>query len=350
MNRLVRIGLIAAAPSLLGGCVAAALGPAAALGMIGGREVLSGDRTPDQVVGARPEVRPLVAVLPKIAPSETASTAPPPNFQYLYGSGESAASSVQAYAGLKTYLRARSDERQSGFAVASVMLSAGSTIDSPDFEACGQKPLGVVLDIDETSVLNIGYEADEVARRSGYDEQRWLRWEQSGTWEQADAVPGAVDAVHEARKLGIAVIFNSNRSVVHADATARLLEGLGFGGSVLNDTLWLRDGDSGKDERRRRIAERYCVIALVGDQLADFSDLFNDPALSTQGRRAKAMLPHYAGLWGNGWFILPNPVYGTALRGSYDEVFPPGRRWADPTPSADAPHIDGPTIPAIAEE
>jgi len=36
------------------------------------------------------------------------------------------------------------------------------------------------------------------------------------------------------------------------------------------------------------------------------------------------------GLWGKGWFVLPNPLYGTALKGGVDEVFPADKRWTDP--------------------
>jgi hypothetical protein len=34
-------------------------------------------------------------------------------------------------------------------------------------------------------------------------------------------------------------------------------------------------------------------------------------------------------MWGNGWFVLPNPVYGTGLKGGFDEVFSADRRWVD---------------------
>jgi hypothetical protein len=33
---------------------------------------------------------------------------------------------------------------------------------------------------------------------------------------------------------------------------------------------------------------------------------------------------------GRVWFVLPNPVYGTAIKGNFDEVFPADKRWADP--------------------
>ena len=64
----------------------------------------------------------------------------------------------------------------------------------------------------------------------------------------------------------------------------------------------------------------------AGDQLGDFSDLFNAP-MSVVARRQLAIHSSAAGLWGKGWFVLPNPVYGTALRGGPDDVFPADKRW-----------------------
>ena len=47
-------------------------------------------------------------------------------------------------------------------------------------------------------------------------------------------------------------------------------------------------------------------------------------------RRAAVLLPAIGALWGNGWYILPNPVYGTAIGGTFDQVFPPATHWQDP--------------------
>ena len=58
------------------------------------------------------------------------------------------------------------------------------------------------------------------------------------------------------------------------------------------------------------IAARYCVIAMGGDQLGDFSDLFNT-IKSPAERRAATLDGPIAALWGQGWFVLPNPVYGS---------------------------------------
>ena len=71
------------------------------------------------------------------------------------------------------------------------------------------------------------------------------------------------------------------------------------------------------------------VIAMGGDQLGDFSDLFN-AGQAVSARRGATMTLPIAGMWGNGWFVMLNPVYGSGLKGGFDDVFPMDKRWAPP--------------------
>lgn len=275
-----------------------------------------------------------------IAPATAEAPPVPPTMQWLYGSGESAASSIQAYHALRDYVIAAARARPRD----SVVLAEGSSLDHPDFVPCGDRPLAVVLDADETAILNYGFEGDQVLRGGAYDQQRWNRWEQTGQGK-VRPVPGVLDALEVARQAGVTVVINSNRLAANADATAATLKQAGLGSFTHLDTLWL-SGDagtgSGKDARRWAISAKYCVVAMVGDQLGDFSDLFNAPALGLKQRRAALGTRDFEVMWGQGWFILPNPVYGTALKGDYGAVFPVETRWSDPaetqtpTPSGSA--------------
>ena len=214
----------------------------------------------------------------------------------------------------------------------SVILTEGSTVASPSFVRCGRKPLAVVLDVDETALLNLGYEYDDAANRRSYDAGRFDRWEQTGA-DKVAPVPGVVSALRALREAGIAVIFNSNRSAVNAQFTEATINGAGIGPAHHGDSLFLKGdagGESGKDPRRALIASRYCVVAMAGDQFGDFTDLLNAKGLSVGERRRAASGGRIASLWGNGWFVLPNPVYGPSIRGSFDEVFPADKRWTDP--------------------
>lgn len=340
-------GVVAA--SLLSGCIVAAVPVAAAGGIVKASQDAKKHRRAKQAQEAPPapastgnwQVTTLkqlpppsgMPAQPPVAVTPAGALPVPPGMQYLYGSGEAAALSIQAYQTLWSYVRNRALDRKTGGSVWSVVLARDGTLAAPKFTPCEQKPLAIVLDVDETGLLNLGYEASDAQRQAPYEEKRWERWEQTGA-DKVSAVPGAVDALQAARREGVTVIFNSNRLAANAAQTEAALNGAGLGPVEHGKTLWLRGDDgttsSAKDARRWQIAERYCVIALVGDQLGDFTDLFNTLGMSPVMRRTAASDTMIAPLWGAGWFVLPNPVYGSGLKGSFDEVFPADKRWSDP--------------------
>lgn len=265
---------------------------------------------------------------PTVAASATAPTEPPKTMQWLYGSGEASAVSIQAYHAMRDYVLERVRQRPAQ----GVVLASGSTLSAPRFVPCGRKPLAVVLDVDETALLNLGYEYDEAVKGRSYDQAIWNRYEQTGA-DKVAPVPGAVTAIRAIRQADVAVIYNTNRQSAHAAQNEAAIVGAGLGPARHRDNLFLQgdvDTGSAKDPRRELIASRYCVIAMAGDQLGDFSDLFNARTLSVPDRRRAAGTTPFASMWGNGWFMLPNPVYGPGLRGTFDEVFPADKRWSDP--------------------
>ncbi len=246
--------------------------------------------------------------------------------QYLYGSGEGGAMALTAMHALIAYVTDKTAHRPEN----SVILAAGSPLVKAKFVPCGDKPLAVVFDADETLIYNLGFEA-RVAGGEAFDPARWSRYEQTGQ-NAVLPVPGAGHVMEELGKLGVTAIINSNRSAANAEGTIATLKQAKLGDFKHGETLFLM-GDvapgPGKDPRRATIAARYCVVAMAGDQLGDFSDVFNG-SLSVPERRAISVHSSAAGLWGKGWFLLPNPAYGSGLKGSLDEVFPTEKRWADP--------------------
>jgi 5'-nucleotidase (lipoprotein e(P4) family) len=259
-------------------------------------------------------------------PSVRTSAAAPPAYQFEYGSGEAGALQMSAFHALIAYVKDKAAHRPQN----SVVLAPGSPIVNAKFVPCDDKPLAVVFDVDETLVLNEGFEA-RAAAGEPYDQARWNRWERTGN---ADVLPmpGAQHAIDELRQLHVTPVFISNRSTANAAATEAMLNALELGPAKHRDNLWLQgdDGSGGKkDPRRWLVAEKYCVIAMAGDQLGDFSDRFNDP-MPVAARRQLAIHSSAGGLWGKGWFVLPNPVYGTALKGNVNDIFPADKRWTDP--------------------
>lgn len=267
-------------------------------------------------------VQPAPAPLPAAPAGEPAT--PPSGMQWLYGSAEGAAASIQTYHAFRDHVLAAVRSRPSD----SVVLAPGASPSDPRFIPCGDKPFAVILDADETALQNLGLEY-AVARRIASERELVDRWQRSPRSEVAP-MPGAVTALRALRKAGVTVIFNSNRDAVDAAPTAATLNNAGLGPAVPRETLFLRgdvDGQSGKDGRRIHVAGRYCVVAMAGDQLGDFSDAFNARGLSTAERRTLAGNRPTADLWGNGWFLLSNPVYGPGLRGSIEDIFPAEVRW-----------------------
>ena len=275
------------------------------------------------------------------APETPVSAADAPDtMQWLYGSGEAAGASIQAWRNLADYAIARSRERKVPMSVA--MGLDGKVAESRSC-AVGDswKPLAVVFDVDETVLLNLGYEYWTAATGNSYTRETWKLWEETGA-PYVKPVPGAVTGLRRLREAGITPVFNTNRQY-SPEGAARAIAAAGLGETVHRDTLYLRGDDGttsgGKDGRRALIAERYCVVALAGDNLGDFADIFNDEELPAAERRELAARGDLAQLWGNGWFVLPNPVYGDSLKGTVEEVFPEGTRWSPETAPSDAPAI-----------
>ena len=265
------------------------------------------------------------------APSSVSGgeAAAPDTMRWLYGSGEAAAASIQTWRQIADFAIAR----------AAASEAASVPLGLPDVEGgvattnCAGKPAAAVFDVDETVLLNTGYEYWQALSGRPFDAAEWSEWSDNGAGI-AKPVPGAVTGLRRLRDAGITVIFNTNRNTENAAGTVRALAEAGAGEAVHLQNLFLRGDDamgSRKDGRRATIAERYCIVALAGDNLGDFADVLNADEAAIQQRRTLAARGEYAQLWGNGWFLVPNPVYGAWQHGTLNEVFPADDRWRPAT-------------------
>jgi 5'-nucleotidase (lipoprotein e(P4) family) len=300
---------------------------------------------------APPKAKATAPAAPKTYFPPEPPPAPPQlhGIQYLYGSAEAAALTRQTWRVLADYV----DEQVASGNHKGVVLTPDSTLSNPHFVPCGDKPPAIVLDVDETSILNLGAEYDDLmANRRTFDEDAWNRWEQGGAAYVAPT-PGAKEALDRLRDHGVTVIFNSNRSAVNAAGAEAALNAAGLGPARHGETLFLSGDDANgsfKDGRRQTIASRYCVLAMAGDQLVDFSDLFKTEPNGIAARRATVAYSGIADLWGAGWFVMPNPVYGSALQGGPDDIFPKDKQWRDPgPPKPPAPETPTETQPKKAK-
>ena len=253
-------------------------------------------------------------------------TSPPTGQQWLYGSAEGAIASAQVYRTMADYVRmaaiSAAPRRQ-------VVLAEGSTPAAPKFDDCGDKPLAAVFDADETLIWNLGAMRYFAEQGKDFDPAVWDQWEKTGAGK-AVAMPGVIDALAIMRGAGVTIIVNTHRSAANPKGSEDTLRAAGLGDFKHGETLFLMgdtpDGAS-KDGRRALIASRWCVIAMGGDQLGDFAQAFNARGLSVADRRTLATNGPVAGLWGHGWFLFSNPVYGPSMRGGFADIFPSDKQW-----------------------
>ncbi len=190
------------------------------------------------------------------------------------------------------------------------------------------RPMAVVLDVDETVLDNANYQGQLIFDDATYESASWDRWIAQ---QSASAVPGVVEFLTAAQSLGVQVVLVTNRpcrardGVIercpqHAETLANV-SSLGMDAESMllylrgdrpseqcapflteaeaEDGLWSSD----KTSRRACVDRDYEIVMLFGDQLGDFIE-FHD----TSGGRVTAA--DFAPKWGSAWFLLPNPTYG----------------------------------------
>lgn len=256
--------------------------------------------------------------------------AAPDPMRWTYGSGEAAAASIQAWRAMADFAIAQAKRKPAQ----SIPMGLPDVVGGVGSTSCGGKSPAVVLDVDETVILNRGYEY-WLARGNANSGRVFEQWANTGVAAVAP-VPGAVTGIRRLREAGIAVIYNTNRPSSAAQGTIRALEAAGVGSAAHLQDLFLSGDDAlggNKDGRRATIAARYCVVALGGDNLGDFANVLNDASQSVQARREKTARGELAQLWGNGWFLIPNAAYGAWQKGTIADVFPPDARWEPEAPA-----------------
>ena len=175
--------------------------------------------------------------------------------------------------------------------------------------ATGLKP-AVVLDVDETVLDNSPYQARLVRDGKEYDEVTWDQWVAE---KKAKPVPGVVDFAKAASAKGVTLLYVSNRAEHLQDATIANLKAVGL--PVANDDVFLGLGTvvdgceqhgSEKNCRRKLAGQKYRVLMQFGDQIGDFVQV---TANTREGR--DALHAEYSDWFGERWFMLPNPTYGS---------------------------------------
>lgn len=164
------------------------------------------------------------------------------------------------------------------------------------------KPIAIVTDIDETVLDNSPYSGKQIELDEDYTSSRWKEWV---NLKKAKPVPGALTFFNYAASKGVAIYYISNRNIQQTTETIENLKLVGFPNVDAAHVL-LKSTTSGKKPRRDIVEKTHNIVLLLGDNLSDFSTVFEDH--STEDRVESAYkLQHN---FGDKFIVLPNPIYG----------------------------------------
>ena len=162
--------------------------------------------------------------------------------------------------------------------------------------------LAIITDLDETILDNSYSEAQSLKEGRGYTQAGWKKWTDLSA---ATAVPGAVDFLKLARKKGVHIFYISNRDTSELLSTLRNLQRLDLPDADTAHMMFLTNTSS-KETRRQAVMKKYNVIMLLGDNLNDFTSLFEKGSIASrfdETDKARAE-------WGRKFIVLPNSTYG----------------------------------------
>ena len=192
----------------------------------------------------------------------------------------------------------------------------------PEQTNAAELPPAVILDVDETVVSNVDFQLSFERPFANHKLDTW-----SSSYDSL-AIPGVRSFVEAARAAGVTVFFVTNRPCELIDGNSDPCPQKGttiddiheVGIDVSPEFLMLSGERPGWDReklvRRQLIGQSYRVIMLIGDDFGDFVPCARKKVVApcstpaTRASRAQA-LDRYDKYWGNGWYILPNPMHGS---------------------------------------
>ncbi len=183
----------------------------------------------------------------------------------------------QPYLNFTNYALAQARKSEAGEGVKSVVLVPRVDIIKPQTVACMGKPMAVLIDLDDKS---------------------------GAAWATAETLyrqNGLIEALAQLRESKISIIWLSDEPEAASARIMAILKEAQLSVKDSADFLFLHRGTEDRKQARRWDAARnYCILAIAGDERADFDELYDylrhpDGAIT---------LEH---MFGAGWFIAPPP-------------------------------------------
>ncbi len=163
----------------------------------------------------------------------------------------------------------------------------------------------VILDGDETVISNAEQQKEQHEAGLPFNEASWSKWVER---KAATPLPGAVAFLERTRALGGRIAIVTNRSQADCPATEENFKAQGIPYDLM--LCKPKEGRVDKDARFERVQNGEAapgvpplqVLMWVGDNIQDFPSLRQDI-------RGKGEEPF--ALFGNTYFAIPNPMYGS---------------------------------------
>jgi 5'-nucleotidase (lipoprotein e(P4) family) len=191
----------------------------------------------------------------------------------------------------------------------------------PGTDGSSDKSPAVILDIDETVASGVDMELTMVP----FNTVRQYEW---GLTHQTIPIRGVTAFVSAAKELGVDVFYVTNRPCEAREdsddpcpqeqGVINLVAEIGIETDADHVLLAFERPEWNKEKlsRREHVAESHRVIMLFGDDYADFVPCSRakpgPPCTKAATRESRNdALDTYKSYWGNGWYILPNPMYGS---------------------------------------
>ena len=159
----------------------------------------------------------------------------------------------------------------------------------------------VIVDIDETVLDNSPYQGKTILENTVYPTS-WNEW---CSLAKALPLPGAAAFLNYCKANGVGVYYITNREESLRVPTLRNLASAGFPFAD-NAHLIMKTTESSKESRRQAIAARNHIALLLGDNLSDFSALFDKQSAA----RRIALVDSLRFVFGPKFIVLPNAMYG----------------------------------------
>lgn len=172
--------------------------------------------------------------------------------------------------------------------------------------AAGREPgtWAVALDADETVIDNSLYQKEREALDKGFDRESWAAWTAR---REAAPLPGAVEFLERVRALGGTIAIVTNRDDELCPDTEANFKAF----DIPYDVILCRvHRESRKEKRWQSIVDGTSplgppgreILMWLGDNIGDFPGQTQDLRLAP---------PEAYEAFGQRWFVLPNPVYGS---------------------------------------